>query len=102
MERRKNSTAQFRLRMMGLFQSSGLSVRDFAAKHSINKSTLTLWMRQYRSALSSDFVPVKIQAEVVRSSVTPFARLHLKSGEVFEIPLCADPHWVARVVGVTQ
>lgn len=96
----KVSTTSHRTDMVKQFQSSGLNYRVFAERHGIKPNTFSVWLRAHRESTKSSFIPVKIAAEIVRTKSVGFATLNLRTGETLEIPLCADPKWVARLVGI--
>ena len=95
---RKRHSRQERESIVSEFQSSSLSVLSFAHSRGLNPYTLRGWIQQKRNIPVNAFVPVHIEATPISSRGAGFARLCSGGNYALEIPLNANPKWVAEIL----
>ena len=80
------------------FQSGSLSVVKFAESRGVNPYTLRGWIQQKRKVPRTAFMPVHIAATPVSPRAVGVARLCSRGDYSLEIPLNANPKWVAEIL----
>lgn len=95
---KKRHSQQERELIVSEFQSSSLTVLKFAQSSGVNPHTLRGWLQQKRKVPRSAFVPVHVHASPVSSRPVGFARLCSGGDYSLEIPLNANPKWVAEIL----
>lgn len=80
-------------RVVARCESSGLSVRAFAAQEGINPNTLTWWRSHFRRS-EARFVEVALPPRP-----TPLALELVNLGVRIEVPVGTDLSWLRSVVG---
>ena len=90
-------------RWIDQWQASGLSVRDFCARHRLPTPTFYTWRRrlQRRAAEQAPFLPVQVVADTPRSQASPL-EVVLAGGPVVRVPPGFDPASLRQLLALLR
>lgn len=98
-------------KLLSELESSGLTIKAFAARKNIPVTTVYGWTRKRkahatRRGVKATFLPVQIvENQTPQTSaprMAPSLYLRLRSGDVLEIPQGTSPRWLCELLGGLQ
>lgn len=95
-----SKTEAFWRRHVEAWRSSGLTQKQYGAKHGINALTLAHWsyrLKRETSAPAQALVPVRVIGDVLPATVELW-----HDGWRIVVPVGTDPHWLAALIGETS
>lgn len=82
------------------FEGSGLTRREYCARHDLAPATLDYWRRRLRLEPAPVFVPVQARtASVAVAAMPPASLLRLRIGDAdLSLPAAIDATWLASLL----